>query len=423
MTYVIIGNGFAGIRAIENIREIDQEGEIIVISDEENYSRPLISYYLGKKVEASAMPFRSAEFFKKNNVTLKIGKKAVKVDTKGKSVEIEGGEKVAYDKLLLATGGKPFIPPIAGSDAQGVFNFTTLADANNIKDYIAKNKVTNAVVLGGGLIGLKATEALMALEVSVTVVELADRVLSATFDKKASRIIENALRKSNCEVLTEDTIEKIVATDGKVSGVDLKSKMTVEAQMVIVAIGVRANIDLANDTPIKTNRGIVVNDFMETSVKDVFAAGDAAESEGWVIAILPIAAKHGKVAGHNMAVKNKMDYTQHTGGIPMNAVGLAGVPTISVGLTDPKENVKDYEILEKYKPKENLYKKLILKDNVLVGTIFVGDINRAGIFTGMILEKLDVTPFKDQLMKDSFGLISLPKNYRKHKVSGEAYTL
>jgi NAD(P)H-nitrite reductase large subunit len=156
---------------------------------------------------------------------------------------------------------------------------------------------------------------------------------------------------------------------------------------------------------------------MKTSVDDVYAAGDISENNGWVIAILPLATKQGKKAGYNMAGGKKT----FKGGIPMNAVELCHIPTISVGLTDPKENPEEYEILEKYKPRENLYRKIVLKDNIIKGVIFVSEIDRAGIFTGMIKDELDVSTFKQHLLKDDFGLISLPKDYRKkHFVKGES---
>ena len=167
MKYVIVGNGFAGIRAIEQIRENDSEGEITLISDESNYSRPMISYYLGKKVAASAMPYRSDEFFQACKVQMKIGQKVKAIDVTKKVVTLANGEAVPYGKLLLATGGTPIIPPIPGIESKGVFNFITFDHAKKIEAYITNNKIKSAVVLGGGLIGLKATEALIDLGIQV----------------------------------------------------------------------------------------------------------------------------------------------------------------------------------------------------------------------------------------------------------------
>ncbi|MHA1715107.1 MAG: NAD(P)/FAD-dependent oxidoreductase [Promethearchaeota archaeon] len=410
MKYVIIGAGFAGSWAIEGIRALDKSGEIILISEEENYSRPLITYVFGKQIDAKLLPYRDPEFFKKHDVNLKIGHKAEKLNVDKKEIELSSGELINYDKLLIATGGSPFVPPIEGIDTDGVFTFTTRQDGDRIHEYITKHSVKQAVVLGGGLIGLKSTEALMELGIKVIVVELADRILSATFDKKASRIIESALDGAGCNVITNDTISSINSVDGRVNSVNLKnSKEEYPCDMVIVAIGVRPRIDLVKGTPIKVNRGIVVDDHLQTNVKGIYAAGDVAEVRGQVIAILPLATKMGKIAGKNMAGAN----ISYGGGIPMNSVSLCGIPTISAGLTDPRENIEDYEILEQYKPDENIYKKLVMKDGVLVGAVFVSVIDRAGIYTGLIRDKINVSKFKDKLLSDNFGLVSLPKEYRK----------
>lgn len=409
MKYVIIGSGFAGLWAIDGIREIDKNNPITLISQEEAYSRPLISYYLGARVTADRMLYRNETFFMNNKVEFRQGVKVKKLEVMQKIVILENNEQVNYDKLLIATGGTPIFPPIKGKESKGVFTFTTFKDAQLIKQYIQDNKVTSVVVLGGGLIGLKATEALMDLHIKVTVVELADRILSATFDRKASGMIENALKQANCDVITKDTIDNIVNANNRVTGVELKSKKQLECQMVIVAIGVKPNLDLVKDTPIKVNRGIIVNQYLQTNINDVYAAGDVAEFEGWVIAILPIATRHGRIAGMNMAGKNKI----YEGGTPKNAIELGGIPTISVGLTDPKENINEYEILEKINTRENSYRKIVLKDNIIVGAIFVNDIDRAGIFTGLIRDRVDVKSFKDNILKDDFGLVSLPRDYRK----------
>ncbi len=417
MKYVIIGNGFAGINAIESIRKEDKEGEIILISDEEDYSKPLISYYLGKKVRASSLPYRDKEFYEKMKVNKKIGQKAIELDVPGKTIRLNDGEQLDFDKLVLATGGIPFVPPIEGINTEGVFTFTNYNNAQEIENYLEQNNVEKAVVLGGGLIGLKTTEALMERNISTTVVELAETILSTTFDKRASRIFEEALRTKNCNVITQDTIEKVNSDGGKIQSVLLKSGVKINAQALIVAVGVRPNTELVKDTIIKTDRGILVDEHMQTNVEGIFAAGDCTQAKSGVIAIIPIASRQGKIAGTNMSKDQEDKMRSYEGGIPMNSISLAGIPTISVGLTDP-EDVDKYEILQKYDPAKNYYKKIILKDNIIKGAIFVKEIDRAGIFTGLIKDGADVSSFKDKLMQDNFGLISIPKNYRKHKVEG-----
>ena len=215
MSYVIIGNSASGISAVTAIRECDKDGKITVISDEPhlNYSRPLISYLLSKKVTLDEMFYRGEDFYRGNKVTLILNSKVTKLNLRKKEVILADNQKIHFDSLLIAAGGVPVIPEIKGLNSEGVFTFTTLADAQNIENYIKTNGVKKALVIGGGLIGLKATEALIELKIKVTIVELADRVLSATFDKKASSIIEDVLRKNGCKIAVNNTVMEIMSVD------------------------------------------------------------------------------------------------------------------------------------------------------------------------------------------------------------------
>lgn len=422
MNYVIIGNSASGIAAIESIREYDKSSKITVISDEPyfNYSRPLISYLLGKKVNLKAMPYRGKDFYKDNEVKLILNKKAVKLELKGKYVILSDRQKIYFDKVLISTGGIPIIPEIKGSNLSGVFTFIKMTDVEKIREYIKTGEIKKAVVIGAGLIGLKATEALIELGIKVTIVELADRILSATLDKKASSIVETALKKIGCKLATNNTVVEINGKNKKAKEVILKDKKRIPAELVIVAIGVSPNIELVKNTPIKTNKGILVDEHMQTNIKDIYAAGDCCEAKDLLmeinrpIAIWPVAIRQGKIAGFNIAGK-KIEYR---GGFAMNSVELCSISTISVGESCPEG--EDYQVLEHFEQKKSIYKKIVLRDRKITGAIFVGDIERAGIYTGLIKDKVDTSSFKEHLLKDDFGLISLPEKYRKHLVAAEA---
>lgn len=413
MKYLIIGNSVSGIWAVEGIREKDKNPSITIISGEkyQNYSRPLISYYLGGKLDRKDILYRDKDFYK--GINLVLNDPAKKIIPKDRRVETKSGKSFHYDRLLIATGGTPIVPDIKGIKKDWIFNFYTMEDAENIKAYIRKNNIKNAVVLGGGLIGLKATEALLELGIKVTIVELADRILSATFDKDASSIIESALNKIGCKLILNNTITEI-----KSDGVLLKDKKKIQTNMLIIAIGVKPNIDIVKGTGIKINRGIVVDRFMRTNIENIYAAGDVSEAEDLLIggtrtiAIWPIASIGGKIAGMNMAGAD----IEYKGSIPMNSVELCGIPTISIGLTDPKQD--GYEIIKTMDRTNSIYKKIVIKDNRVVGAIFVGNIERAGIYTGLIRDKVDISTFKEHFLKDDFGFISLPESYRKHLVEG-----
>jgi len=430
MRYVIVGNSVAAIAAIEALRNRDKTGLVTVISDEPYfvYSRPLISYLLAGKVDEERMLYRKKNFYEENSVGTKLGQTAIKLDTGKRIVELENKEVVPYDKLLIATGGVPIVPEVEGKDSKGVFTFTKWDDVNNIKEFIERNSVKRAIVIGGGLIGLKATEALVELGMEVTVVELADRMLSVTFDKRASQIVEENLRERGIETIFNNTVVQIEAEDSfnkgslgkerKVSGVVLRDKRKLASDLVIFAIGVRPNVTLVKDTPVKVKRGVLVNEHMQTCVDNVYAAGDVAEAFDLVmgiarpIPIWPNAYRQGSVAGCNMAG----DLKEYQGGLAMNSVEICGISTISAGQTDPDE--EGYQVLQEYNRERREYKKIVLKEDFIVGAIFIGSIERAGIITALIKERTKVSNFKDYLMREDFGLIYLPSDYRKHMVSG-----
>jgi len=427
--YLIIGNSTAAVHAVEAIRETDQKSSLYLVSDEvsHTYSRPLISYYLGNKVEEEKLFYRPPFFYDLHKVQTFLGEKAVRLDTSARQVTLDDQTDIRFEKLLLATGGAPFVPEIPGLDLPGVFTFTTLDDAQKVKSYIAGNQVKRAVVVGGGLIGLKVTEALLALGIRVTILELADRVLSATFDRTASRIIERALKGIGCTCLTGSTVKEIrEGKEKRVGSVTLRDESRVDCDLVIMAIGVKPRVDLTQGTDIKINRGILVDEYLQTNVDGIYAAGDVVESYDLLacvtrpIAILPSAARQGRIAGTNMAGGKKV----YEGNMAMNSVELAGVPTISVGLTDPSaladtDRRNGMEVIQEYHEKSSVYKKIVLEDNKIVGIILVGKIDRAGIYTGLIKDKIDIASFRENLLKDDFGLLSLPKEYRKHMVTGQ----
>ena len=423
MRYVIIGNSAAAVGAIEAIRRCDAENPITVVADEPHhvYSRPLISYLLGGMVDEGRMDYRPRDFYTRYRVETMLGVEVTQVSPQEWSLALAGGGTLTYDRLLIATGGRPFVPPVPGVDLEGVFTFTRLDDARSIARYIERYGARTALVVGGGLIGLKTAEALMARGLRVTIVELADRILSMTFDHTASKLAESLLRRAGADVRTGLTVKEIVEKKGRVDHAVLQDGERVECDLVVFAIGVRPNVGLIPpEAGIQVSRGIVTDRRMQTSVPGVYAAGDCAEGydlllgENRPIAIWPNAYRQGYVAGCNMAGVERED----EGGLPMNSVEVCGVPTISVGLTGPPDG-DGYEIMERYDRETPAYKRLVLRDNRLVGAICIGVVDRAGIYTGLIRDRVDVTPFKDYLLAGNFGLISLPREYRKHLVVGE----
>ncbi len=420
MRHVIIGYSVAAISAIKSIREIDKTSEITVLTNESSvYSRPLISYFLAGKVKKDKLSFIPETFEKEMKITVKWNTAVVKINPAAKTVITSKKEKLKYDRLLISTGGTPIKPPIAGyaDDIAGIFTFVKLDEVEKLIKYIEKNKIKECVILGAGLIGMKAAEGLLARKIKLRIVEMADRLLANTFDSAASLLLEEKLKESGSEFLKETTIKKIISKSKKLEALELSSGKTLKTGLLIMAVGVRPDIELAKGTELKVNRGLVVNKNMETNIPGIYAAGDAAEGkdflsgENAVIAIWPVAARQGSVAGFNMAGKK----AEYDGMFPMNSVTILGVPSISFGLTNPKAGA--YQVL--LSNEGGKYKKIVLKDGIIVGVVLVNAIERAGIFGLLIKQKLDVSALKKQLLFDDFGFLVLPKDFRKHFVTGE----
>jgi NAD(P)H-nitrite reductase large subunit len=417
MEIVIIGNSAAAVGAIEAVRRVDRAIPITVISDESHpvYSRPLISHFLAGELKSEQIFYRPKNFYEKNNVQTLLGRHVVKVNFDKKTVKLENGEKVSYRQLLIATGGTPFIPKIEGLDKTGIYTFTKLDDTKKISSVLKENQ--RAVVIGGGFIGLKAGEALKKRKIDVTIVELADYILSLTLDETAAFILEKALKREGIHLITSNTVEAILG-DSMVESVLLADGRIIEAQLVVIAIGVIPNVAPFRESPLYIEKGILVNERMETNLPDVYAAGDVTQAYDKIlktyrtIPIWPNAYQQGKIAGYQMAGNKKYVYE---GGFMMNSIEIGNVPAIAIGLTNLPPN-NGYQVIKKFDRASNVYRKVILKGDVIVGAIFSGQIDRAGILTGLLRDGVEVKGFKRELVKDHFGFISFPKTLRKERM-------
>ena len=415
--YVIIGGSAGGIGAIEAIREEDKKGIITVISEEEipQYSRPMISEYVSREATIDEMKYRDDQFWKNNNVKILRRVSAKEIDFTKKQVTIDNGNKIDYDKLLIATGGKPFVPRMEGGEKKGIFTFTELSSAENIESKVGQSK--NVVVIGGGLIGVSVSEALVKRGINVTLVELKDYILNLILDKTASELTETVITKAGVTIITGQTVQRILGRKDDpttVGGVVMTDNTEIPCDMVIVAIGVIPRTELVKDTPLKINRGIIVDRFMQTSIPDVFACGDVAEAYDFLIdksrllPLWPLAYLGGRIAGFNMTGK-KVEYE---GGTIMSSLKYFELPIIAVGNINP-ESMIDYEELIYLKPEKTIYKKILLKNNVIVGFIFLGEIEKAGILFRLLKNHVDVAEIKDNLLSEDFGIVTLPQNVRQ----------
>lgn len=408
--YLIIGNSAGGIGAAEAIREVDKAGSITMVSDEPypSYSRPLISKYLTGERSLEGMLFRPTEFYKQNIINLLLGKRVKSLGLSEHTAELDSSEHITWEKLLIASGGVPIVPRIDGLEKKGVFNFITLDDAKAIDDFLKENDAAaKAVVIGGGLIGVSVTEALTQRGVEVTVVEMKERVLNTILDEQASLMAEEALEKAGVRVITGCTVAEVVGKD-RVTAVTLSNGEEIPCSLVVMAIGVLPRTELVQGTDIKVNRGIVVDRNMATNHPDIYACGDVAEAYDFVYGenrltpIWPNAYLGGRIAGYNMAGSN----TQYPGSTAMNALNYFGLDIAAAGITAPP-NEDGYEALSKQN--DGIYQKVVLKDDLVVGMVFVKDIEKSGIVFSLMRDGINVHDFKQALLDDDFGLVSLPR--------------
>lgn len=322
---------------------------------------------------------------------------------------LEDGAWVPYDKLLIATGASTTLPPIEGIDADNVFGLRHLRDAKNILKACAKAR--RAVIVGAGFVGLEAATALYRQGLEVTVVEKMPQILPVQFDALAADIILHDIQAEGIRFVMGRGIKEITPPSvwsrlfGKPgSGVVLEDGTRLKAEVILVATGTRPNVDLACSARIKLNRGIPVNEFMETNVPHIYAAGDVAETKDVVTGhtgltpIWPNASAQGRAAAYNMAGHTK----PYRGMIGLqNAVEFREVPAIAMGISQPTSS--EYQVLYDYHPGKNKYKKLVLRDDRLVGMILVGDIRQAGVYGALIKNKTDVSRYCGELLRDDFS--------------------
>jgi NAD(P)H-nitrite reductase large subunit len=402
--FVIIGNSAAGIACVEAIRKRDRDAKITVISDEDypSYCRCLISYYLAGEVKEEKILYRPQDFYKENNIELVLNKKVTRVDPKKNRIICEDKTQFTYDSLLVATGSRAKFPDIKGIKKNGVFGFRTIKDAKVIAGLLPVTKTV--CVLGGGLIGLKAAYALRKRNIEVKVIIKSKQVLSQMLDSPAASFVQRRLEENAIDIITGCDISEVIG-NGDIKAVKLDSGKAFGCSLIIVAKGVAANTELVKDSGLKINAGIIADNLMQTNISNIYTAGDVCESFDLTMgglaqnALWPLAVEQGRIAGANMAGE-KLSYE---GSLGMNSIELFGLALVSLGIYKIKEGDTNFQEFKSCDEKAGLYKKIILKDNVIVGAVLVGDIRPSGILLRLIREKIDVSPFKDKLLQENFN--------------------
>ncbi|MDO4529734.1 MAG: FAD-dependent oxidoreductase [Lachnospiraceae bacterium] len=405
--YVIIGNGVAAAACIEGIRSVDPQGTLTVLSEEpyEVYCRPLISYYLEGKTDAEKMKYRGADFYQENGAKVLYEEKAASIDTARKRIVTEKGNEIAYTDICIAAGSSPFVPPFEGLETvPEKYSFMTLDDAYALEKAVSEE--SRVLIIGAGLIGLKCAEGLKERVKEITVCDLAERVLSSILDTECAALMQEHLENNGISFLLGDSAKSFSGNKAI-----MNSGKEVEFDVLVLAVGVRANTQIAKEAGCEVNRGILINDRMQTSMEHIYAAGDCAEGtditsgEHKVLAILPNAYMQGYCAGVNMAGGREV----FDKGIPMNSIGFFGFHAMTAGsYYTEADGGRMYE-----EKTERSIKRLFTKDGFLTGFILIGREERAGIYTSMIREKIPLAEVDFDLLKRAATNAAFTEEKRK----------
>lgn len=382
---VIIGDGIAAITSIKAIREVDLVSEIYLIGEEEfyPYNRIRLSKGMLDSLEENNILLQKKDWYEENKVNILVGTKVVGIDTDSKTILLSNDTNINYDKLLFANGARNNIPPITGIDKKGVHTLKTLKNALDIKkDLNQNNKV---IIIGGGIQGLETAWILHKHGKEVTIIELQSRLMPKQLDSRASKILEDIITSYGIKVLTGVAVEEVLG-DSNVEGVLLDNGSKLEGEVLIYSVGIRPNIDLVKDTKIKTSKGILVNDKMETNIESIYAVGDVAEFNNQVLGLWNIAIEQGKTAGSNIVGKN-VGYKSIA---PVTTLNSFDISLFSMGCTDEKDSTK---ILLHESDNSKEYKKIFIKDNKIVGAIVIGDTRKSPLLKSAIEKEVDLEKF------------------------------
>ena len=399
---VIVGNSAAGLNAVQAIREIDDSCTITLISMEDcrSYSPVLLTYYLKGKIPREDIFIVNHDYYKENRVDAKLGCEVIGISPSRQVISIKDCEEIKYDNLLIATGASPVKLEHSEDTIDHLFYLRTIEDVEKI---LAQAKhADRIIVVGAGLIGLQAAEAIFHEGIQLTIIEWSNQVLPRIADFTSAGIIQKEIESRGISVYLEKKIDKIIKVAGKVKVVT-GSNEQLTADMVVVATGVRPNCQFLESSGVKINRGIVVDGTMRTNIDHIFAAGDVCEAKNLITGksdVIPLwgnACRQGRIAGLNMTgVKEKFD-----GGLAENVTTIFGLTVASVGLSEPP-NGDGIEEIQFCNPARKIYRKIIVSDNKLLGAVLLGDTEDVGILGNFIRNRKEISPWQEDLARSSF---------------------
>jgi NAD(P)H-nitrite reductase large subunit len=401
MRYVIAGGGVAGVTAAKEIRKLDPEGEIDLFSSEPYpyYYRPKLWEFIAGRISPEETFYRPETWYAEQGIHLHLNCTVVDMDADGKSLSLKDGQKVGFDRLVIASGGRSFVPPVEGAAVDGVFALRTLDDAKAI--VACADTVKSAVLIGGGLLGLETAKALVDRGLTVSVVEFMPRLLPRQLDEPGADVLQVYLEKQGLEIYLNAKTDRITAAPDGLT-VQLADGRSIETGMVIFSTGIRSNIEPWKSSGLPAGRGVQVDDYLMTASDGIYAAGDAAEYNGIVYGIIPAATEQGKIAGANaVSARSKL----YTGTIPSTRLKIVGMEFNAYG--DATLEGEDVVVQRVVDIDAGRYERIAIQDGCIRGAIILGDPKKGLALKRLIEAETDVSGHTERLLDDGFDLKSL----------------
>jgi nitrite reductase (NADH) large subunit len=401
MKYIIIGSGIAGTTAARNIRKADPDSEVHLIGAEPYpyYQRPRLWEYIARRIDAEKTYFQPEEWYSTQHIELHLNSIVTRLDPAAHRIYLEGGNALSYDRLLLANGARPFMPPVDGSDQPGIFSLRTLDDAKRIAEFA--DTVKHSVVIGGGLLGLETANSLRLRGNQTTVVEFMPYLLSRQLDEQGASLLQSYFEENGIQVITGAAAETISRQHDDLI-VKFKDGRSICGGLVLFSAGIRPRNELAQEADLEVNRAVVVNDYMETSAEDVYAAGDITEHVGINYGIIPAAMQQAQAAAKNMINPRS---TPYQGTVRSNTLKIIGLDVTSLG--DANTNVDDVMVLRRENSKEKTFRRLNIKNGHISGAILIGESAIVNPVKQLITNDTDISSFQGRLLEPDFDFKAL----------------
>ena len=393
MKLVLVGNGLAGMRCLEDLLDMAPERyEVTVIGEEPwgNYNRIMLSPVLSGDKTIDDIMLHPHAWYAEKGIRFIAGDAAVKIDRPRKQVYTEKGVVVDYDRLILATGSKPFVPPIPGSELKGVVSFRDIYDVNTMLDYCKTKK--NAVVIGGGLLGLEAAYGLKQRGMNVTVLHLMDRIMERQLDSRASSLLRQSIEAKGINIMTQANTEQLIGEDGHVTHIKLKDGTVLDADLVVFAVGIRPNMALAQSAGLRCNRGVMVNDTMQTFDPSIYAVGECIEHRNQTFGLVEPLWGQAFICASHLAEHGSLTFKAPT--VPTQ-LKVSGCDVFSAGNFEPQD---DYEDIILNDEKRQIYKRIIIQKDKVIGAVLFGDTEDGAWYAELISDQTPISNIRNKLL-------------------------